>query len=177
MIAEIFEQIKYDYDYIIVDCPPNIETCNVSALFASNRILIPLELEAKSLTTMRRNARFLMQLQELHPGFNWDKILVVPNKFRRENIKIKALAALEDRYSNSDFVSLSQIVVPNSSIIDKCSDWKKPIFVPTSRYGTKAKSAIPQAKEFTNYFWALTHELLDFELDRLIFESNASAEN
>ncbi len=171
MLKEVFDKIKDQYDYILLDCPPNIETCNVSALFASNRIVIPLELEAKSLTTMRRNVLFLERLKDLHPGFTWDKVLVVPNKFRRENIKIKALAALEDRYSNSDFVTLSEVVVPNSSIIDKCSDWKKPVYSVTNRFGSNSKGSISQAKEFTNYFWALMHEVLDLELDRLVFDS------
>ena len=52
MIKDIVESIKNQYDFILFDCPPNIETCNVNALFASNRILIPLELEAKCLKTI-----------------------------------------------------------------------------------------------------------------------------
>lgn len=177
ILKEVFDQIKYEYDFIVIDCPPNIETCNVSALFASNRIVVPLELEAKSLTTMRRNADFLLRLQDLHKGFNWDKVLVVPNKFRQENIKLKALAGLEDRYGDSDFVQLSQMVFPNSSIIDKCSAWKQPIFTATSRFGTTAKSSIPQAKEFSNYFWALIHELLDIDLEWMIFGSGKEKDN
>lgn len=172
MVQEVIDKVKEFYDYIIIDCPPNIETCNVSALFASNRLLIPLELEAKSLLTMRRNAIFLEQLRELHEGFNWEKVLVVPNKFRKEKIKLKALTALEDKYFEDELISLSQVVVPNSSIIDKCSDWKKPIFSATHRFGNTPKSAILQGKEFTNYFWAIMHEILDLDLDRLVFDNN-----
>ncbi len=172
MIKEVLDKIKNNYDFILIDCPPNIETCNVSALFASNRVLIPLELEAKSLTTMRRNALFLERLGEIHPGFNWDKVLVVPNKFRNENIKIKALVATQDRYSNSEFISLSQVVVPNSSIIDKCSDWKKPVFSATHRYNGTPKSSINQAKEFTNLFWGVMHDILDLDLEYLIFDND-----
>lgn len=170
MIKEVLDKVKDKYDYIIIDCPPNIETCNVAALFATDRVLIPLELEAKSLTIMRRNVQFLEKLKALHSGFNWDKVLVVPNKFRRETIKIKALAALEDRASHYDSFELSEVVVPNSSLIDKLSAEKLPIFAATSRYGTKMKSSVAQAKEFTNYFWAIMHELLDLPVDRLIFD-------
>ncbi|MGK0368128.1 MAG: cellulose biosynthesis protein BcsQ [Thermoproteota archaeon] len=169
MIKEVIEKVKDQYDYILLDCPPNIETCNVSALFASNRVLVPLELEAKSLTIMRRNVSFLERLSSLHAGFEWDKILVVPNKFRRENIKIKALAAIEDQYENSETVTLSQVVIPNSSLVDKCSDAKSPVISATSRYGGNIKSSIAPAKEFTNYFWAIMHEILDLPLERLIF--------
>jgi cellulose biosynthesis protein BcsQ len=175
IIKEVFDKVKDRYDFIVVDCPPNIETCNVSALFASNRILIPLELEAKTLTTMRRNASFLQRLTELHPGFNWDKILAVPNKNRKETIKLKALAALQDIYEDSNFISLSSIVMPSSVLIDKCSELKAPVFSLSSRYGANTKNdkhTVQQAKEFTNYFWALIHELLDVELTNLVFELN-----
>ena len=177
MIKEVLDQVKDQYDYILIDCPPNIETCNVSALFATNRVLIPLELEAKSLTIMRRNIQFLDKLRVLHPGFNWDKVLVVPNKFRRENIKIKALAALEDRSLHHDSFTLSEVVVPNSSLIDKLSAEKLPVFSATSRFGTKIKSSIPQAKEFTNYFWAIMHEILDIPLERLVFDMSDRGAN
>ncbi len=169
MIKDIVESIKNQYDFILFDCPPNIETCNVNALFASNRILIPLELEAKCLKTMRRNEDFIFRLKDLHPGFNWEKILVVPNKFRRENIKIKALAKLQDIYSERSDIQLSQAVFQNGAIIDKCSETREPVFVAATKYGKENKSNVPQAKEFTDLFWVVMHELLDFEIDHLVF--------
>ena len=62
MLKDAIAKIKKEYDFILFDCPPNIETCNVNALFAANRIIIPLELEAKCLKTMRRNEDFLFRL-------------------------------------------------------------------------------------------------------------------
>lgn len=173
MIKEVIESIKNQYDYIIFDTPPNIETCNVNVLFSANRILIPLELEAKCLKTMRRNQEFLFRLKELHPGFNWNKVLIVPNKFRRETIKIKALSKLQDIYvdSKSEF-QLSNAVFSNAAIIDKCSELKEPIFSVATKFGKDYKSSAPQAKEFTDFFWLVAHELLDLELNHLIFETS-----
>jgi cellulose biosynthesis protein BcsQ len=173
MIKEVLDKVKDKYDYILIDCPPNIETCNVSALFACNRIIIPLELEAKSLTTMRRNALFLEKLKTFNNGFNWDKVLVVPNKFRQEIIKTKAYIALGDKYGDHHLVTLSEALITNSSIIDKCSDWKTPIYSPSHRYNGTANSAIPQAMEFTDLFWGIAHEILDLDLEYLIFNKQA----
>lgn len=171
MIKDVIEEVKHDYDFIIFDCPPNIETCNVNALFASNRIIIPLELEAKCLKTMRRNEDFLFRLKDLHPGFNWDKILVVPNKFKRENIKIKALAKLQDLYFERTDVELSQAVFPNGAIIDKCSESREPVFVAATKYGKEFKSGVPQAKEFSDLFWIVMHEILAVPIEHLIFSN------
>ena len=176
MIKDVIDKIKDQYDFILFDCPPNIETCNVNALFASNRVIIPLELEAKCLKTMRRNEDFLNRLADLHPGFNWDKILVVPNKFRRENIKIKALAKLQDIYSERTDVQLSQAVFPNGAIVDRCSEAREPVFVAATKYGKEFKAAVPQAKEFTNYFWVVMHEILDAPIEHLIFPDNSDVE-
>lgn len=176
MIKDVIDQVKDQYDFILFDCPPNIETCNVNALFASNRIIIPLELEAKCLKTMRRNEDFLRRLRDIHPGFNWEKILVVPNKFRRENIKIKALAKLQDIYYDRTDVQLSEAVFPNGAIVDRCSEAREPVFVAATKYGKEFKAGVPQAKEFTNYFWVVMHEILDLPIDHLVFPDNQDAE-
>lgn len=169
MLKYVVDELRDQYDFILFDCPPNIEAMNVNALFASNRIIIPLELEAKCLRTMRRNEDFLRRLKALSPAFNWDKILIVPNKFRRENIKIKALARLQDIFQDRDDVQLSQAVFPNGAIIDRCSATKEPVFVAATRYGKEFKSGVPQAKEFTDLFWVVIHEMLDLPIERLVF--------
>ena len=169
MIRDVIEPLKKEYDFILFDCPPNIEACNVNALFASNRIIVPLELEAKCLKTMRRNEDFLKRLEGLHAGFKWDKILVVPNKFRRENIKIKALARLQDIYGARSDVQLSEAVFPNGAIVDKCSEAREPVFVAATKYGKEFKAAVPQAKDFTNLFWMVLHEIMEIPLERLVF--------
>ncbi|PWU16243.1 MAG: hypothetical protein C5B49_10745 [Bdellovibrio sp.] len=177
MVKDVIDEIRHLYDYILFDCPPNIETCNVNALFAANRVLIPLELEAKCLKTMRRNEDFLFRLKDLHPGFHWDKVLVVANKFKRENIKIKALAKLQDIYFERTDICLSEAVIPNGAIIDRCSESKEPVFVAATRFGKETRAAVPQAKEFTDLFWVIMHELLDLPIEHLVFSESQPLEN
>lgn len=176
MIKDVVDKVKDQYDYIIFDCPPNIETLNVNCLFAVNRIVIPLILEAKCLRTQRRNEDFLDRLRNLHPGFSWDKILVVANGLRRENIKLKALAKLQDIYFERDDIQFSQAVFPTSTIIDKCSELREPVFTLATKFGKEFKSNVPQAKLFTDLFWIVIHEILDLPLDHLIFSESAEAE-
>lgn len=171
MVKDVIDQIKNQYDFIVFDCPPNIETLNVSALLATNRIIIPLELEAKSLLTIKRNEAFLKRLQEMHPGFQWDKVLVVPNKYKKENIKLQAYTLLLDLYRNRTDFQLSEITVPMSSVIDRSSHAQEPMFALASKHGKEHKSVVGPAKEFTNYFWVVLHEVLDIPVDHLVFPS------
>jgi cellulose biosynthesis protein BcsQ len=175
LIRGVIEEIKksQDYDFILFDCPPNIEILNLNALISANRIVIPLELEAKCLNIMRRNRQWLKKVAGFGEalGFSWDKILIVPNKFKKENIKLKALAKLQDIYANDNYLHLSHIVVPNAAIIDQCSASREPVLAVAMKQGKDAKTeSVRRAKEFTDIFWSMMHEILDLPVDRLIFD-------
>lgn len=176
MLKDVIETYAKDYDFVVFDCPPNIEALNVNALFAANRILMVLELEAKCLRTLKRNEDFLEKLRSIHPGFNWDKILIVPNKFSRSNIKIKALAKLQDLYGERGDIQLSETVFPTGTIIDRCSEAREPMFSVATRYGKDWKASIPAAKEFTDLFWVVCHEILGVDLNHLIFAAPSEPE-
>ncbi|MEY4926930.1 MAG: chromosome-partitioning ATPase, partial [Bacteroidota bacterium] len=45
ILRELFEQVKYDYDYIIIDCPPSLGLLTLNALTSSNLVYIPLQTE------------------------------------------------------------------------------------------------------------------------------------
>lgn len=182
LIKKVIEELKHQYDYILLDCPPNIEAIVVNALFAANRILIPVELEAKCLKTMNRNHTFLKRLQTSGPGgknlgFNWDKVLILPNKFRKENIKMKALMRLQDLYGDgSRGVDISQVYISNSVLIDRCSEEMEPIYLASTRLGKEHRAYVKPGKEFTNLFWIVMHELLDLPIERLPFPIEADAD-
>lgn len=45
ILKNIIEEIQYEYDYIIVDCPPSINMLTINALTAANSILVPIQCE------------------------------------------------------------------------------------------------------------------------------------
>ena len=45
IMREALEEIRKDYDYIIIDCPPSLNMLTVNALTASDSVLIPIQCE------------------------------------------------------------------------------------------------------------------------------------
>ena len=44
-LKSILDDIKHEYDYILIDCPPSLSILTVNALVAANSVLIPIQCE------------------------------------------------------------------------------------------------------------------------------------
>lgn len=144
--------------------------------------MTPVELEAKSVLVTLRNEEFLSRLADLFkqevPGFEWSRITLLPNKFQQQTIKLKAITKLQEIYADSmSNTILSNVIFPSSTIIDKFAEMKEPIFSLATKYGKEYKSSVPQAKEFTDLFWAAIHDILDIPLEHMIFSNEKAPEN
>lgn len=45
ILRELFEPLKHEYDYIIIDCPPSLGLLTLNALTTSNFVMIPMQTE------------------------------------------------------------------------------------------------------------------------------------
>ena len=60
-------QIKKDYDYIIIDCPPSLGLLTLNALVASNSVLIPVQCEY---CAMEAVAQILSSISNIQNSYN-----------------------------------------------------------------------------------------------------------
>ena len=45
LLKKIVEPIRYDYDFIIIDCPPSLNTLTVNAMTTADSVLVPIQCE------------------------------------------------------------------------------------------------------------------------------------
>lgn len=172
LIKEVIDKVRSQYDFIIIDTPPSIEVSVMGCLYAANRILIPAELSAITLTTMTRNESFLKTLSIDEKLVSWDKVLIVPTKEDNDPIKRKARSKLEEHYSDHPYISLSSMVLPTSTIVNKTADLKMPIY---SVAFSNSKEFFPfrrSAKVFTDIYWTLMHEILGVRQNHYVYQED-----
>lgn len=64
------QEIKNDYDYILIDCPPSLGIIIDNALFASDSILIPVECEFYAYDALTQMVNKINQIQKRKGDYN-----------------------------------------------------------------------------------------------------------
>ena len=69
-------EIKDDYDYVFIDCPPALNVLTINALVASNSVLIPMQCEYFALEGLSALISTIRKIREtLNPGLNIEGLL------------------------------------------------------------------------------------------------------
>lgn len=75
-LADALLQIKNDYDYILIDCPPSLNMLTLNAMVAATSILIPMQCEYYALEGLSALMATLRNIQEtVNPGLKLEGIL------------------------------------------------------------------------------------------------------
>jgi len=77
-LAQALAQVRQDYDFIFVDCPPSLGLLTVNALAAATEVLIPVQCEYYALEGVAQLIRNVMLVQEdLNPDLVISTIVLV----------------------------------------------------------------------------------------------------
>ncbi len=76
-LASILDQVRGEYDYIIIDCPPSLGLLTVNALTAADSVLIPLQCEFYAMEGLSQLMQTIRLIQkELNPRLSIRGILL-----------------------------------------------------------------------------------------------------
>ena len=75
-LRKALQEIKDDYDFIIIDCPPSLNMLTVNALVAANAVIIPMQCEYYALEGLTALLSTIDKIKKyLNPDLNIEGLL------------------------------------------------------------------------------------------------------
>lgn len=66
MLKNSLEQVKHDYDYVIIDCAPSLGLITLNSLVAADSVIIPIQCEYFALEGLGKLLNTIKSVQRLH---------------------------------------------------------------------------------------------------------------
>jgi chromosome partitioning protein len=74
-LREAFTEIRADFDYILIDCPPSLNMLTVNALVAADGVLIPMQCEYYALEGLSALIATIERLKRVNPRLQIEGLL------------------------------------------------------------------------------------------------------
>lgn len=85
ILSRLLDDVKQDYDYILIDCPPSLGIVTTNAFLAADEILVPMTPELLPLKGMRMLDSFINSLQKVKPSIRLSGVFTTRFNHRKLN--------------------------------------------------------------------------------------------
>jgi chromosome partitioning protein len=105
ILRRLIERLKFQYDYVLIDCPPSLGLLTLNALSASESVIIPVELSNFSLVGMTKLFEVIAKVKErINPDLDEYHILVTRTD-KRQAVHRELSEYLREKYPNRIFAT------------------------------------------------------------------------
>lgn len=147
VLKKKLDQLKVNYDFIIIDCPPSLGLISINALSASDYIIIPLQCEYYALEGLGQllNTYQLVQ-KNLNASLEVGGVILTMADFRT-NLTQQVIEEVKGYFKEKVF----ETVIPRAVKLSEAPSFGKPavIYDPQNR---GAKAYLDLGKEFLQRF-------------------------
>lgn len=113
VLSRALSEVKVNYDFILIDCPPSLGIVTTNAFIAADEILVPMTPELLPLKGMKMLDSFVHSLKVVKPSVKLNGVFITRFNHRKLN---KAVSdALRSRYAD---ITLQTIIRENISIAE-----------------------------------------------------------
>ncbi len=145
-LKNLINNIKKDYDYIIIDCPPSLGLLTINALTAADSLLVPIQCEYYALEGVTELFDTLARLRRgLNPKLTIEGLLLTMYD-ERTNLSAAVAKDLRDFYGSQ----VLKTVIPRNVRLAEAPSYGKPIILYDIR-SRGAESYIQLAKEILSH--------------------------
>ncbi|MEI6125021.1 MAG: AAA family ATPase [Pseudomonadota bacterium] len=123
-LKKSLDQIKADFDFIIIDCPPSLGLLTLNSLVASDSVLIPLQCEYYALEGLSKLLKTIKLVQtRLNKNLILEGILLTMYD-KRNNLSHQVAEEIMKHFSAKVF----SVIIPRSVRLAECPSHGKPIY-------------------------------------------------
>ena len=121
-LAESLQPVMDNYDYILIDCPPNLGILTINALTASNYVIIPLQCEFFALEGVQQLLSTITVIQQ-----KWNqKLDILGMVLTMYDRKLGLTHAVEDDVRNTFGNKVFKTVIPRNVRVSEAPSHGKP---------------------------------------------------
>lgn len=143
VLSRRLEEVRGDYDFIFVDCPPSLGLVTINCLTASDYLLIPLQCEYYALEGLGQLLHTYQLVKDhLNPSLDVGGVLLTMADFRT-NLTQQVIEEVKNYFKEKVFES----IIPRSVKLSEAPSFGKPavLYDPQNR---ASKSYAAMGKEF-----------------------------
>lgn len=116
-------EVKGQYDFILVDCPPSLGLLTVNAMTAADSFLVPLQCEYFALEGLSQLLLTISLVkQNLNPGISEEGILLTMFD-GRNNLSNEVVKEVRSHFAGKVF----DTIIPRNVRLSECSSFGKPV--------------------------------------------------
>jgi chromosome partitioning protein len=123
ILKNSLKEVKNNYDFIIIDCPPVLRGITTNALTASDSILIPVKCGHLSLDAVDRLFQYIFWIREIsNPELAVEGIILT---MYEKNSKVTEISERELKLKYNQY--LLETNIPTSSLLNEATFYGKPL--------------------------------------------------
>jgi chromosome partitioning protein len=151
ILKRALEQIKQDYDYVLIDCPPSLGLITINALTAADKLLVPIQCEYYALEGLTQLMKtFDLVKKNLNPNLDVEGVVLTMFD-SRTNLSIQVVDEVKKYFRNKVYTT----IIPRNVRLGEAPSHGVPIIV----YDPKCAGA----EAYTD----LAQEMIDNELEEI----------
>jgi len=146
-LKRVLDKVKYNYEYVIIDCPPSLGLLTINALTAANSVLVPIQCEFYALEGLSQLMNTVTLVQKnLNPALSLEGVVLTMFD-ARTNLSIQVVDEVKSHFRHKVY----QTIIPRNVRLSEAPSHGQPVI----RYDPKSKGS--------QVYFELAREVIDDE--------------
>lgn len=124
-LKNAFDTIRDEYDYIIIDCPPNLGLLTVNALTAADVYIVPMQTEFLAMEGLAQLLNTVRMIKgSLNPSLEMEGVVLTMFD-RRAALHNQVVQEIQNHFGDKVF----KTIIPKNVRLAECPSYGKPIIL------------------------------------------------